>query len=135
MGELAPLNDDEQAELVAYLDGELDEQAARGVEARLNPDPRARAEADALKRTWELLDYLPSPSPSPGSTHRTVERIVAPPPAAGRWRWRLIGLGWAAALLLCGLGGYAAVMHFYPKAPTAEEMAPDLRVIENKRYY
>src|SRR5437660_4833275 len=38
MGELIPLNDVERAELVAYLDGELDEQTARSVEARLHRD-------------------------------------------------------------------------------------------------
>src|SRR5689334_17398174 len=135
MGELVPLNDDERDELIAYLDGELDDQAARGVESRLQRDPRVRAEVDALKRTWELLDYLPRPEPSPTFTHRTVERIAMPQPGIVRWRWRLMGLSWAAAVLISGFAGYAAMTRFYPREPPIEEMAPDLRVIENKRYY
>ena len=71
MADERSLNDEERDELVAYLDGELDEQAARDVEARLGRDPRAKAEAEALRRTWNLLDYLPRPEPSGDFTHRT----------------------------------------------------------------
>src|ERR1043165_9039025 len=46
------LNDDEKAELVAYLDGELDETATQAVEARIAADPEARAELEAMKQTW-----------------------------------------------------------------------------------
>jgi len=139
MSELAPLNDDERAELVAYLDGELNEQTARSLEARLNRNPAVRAEADALRKTWELLDYLPRPEPSASFTHRTVERISALHPAlhggAGRWSsWAGI-TGWAAAVVLCGVAGYAAMNRFYPKAPSTEDMVRDLRVIENLKAY
>ena len=140
MSEMVPLNDDERAELVAYLDGELTEQAARGIEARLQRDPGVRAEAEALKQTWELLDYLPHREPSPSFTHRTVERISALHPARSSlttdWRRWALGIGWAAAFFLCGLGGYAAVTHFYPKETATEEnLVRDLRIIENKHYY
>jgi anti-sigma factor RsiW len=139
MSELAPLNDDERAELVAFLDGEVNEQTARSLEARINRDPAARAEAEALRRTWEMLDYLPRPEPSPSFTHRTVERISALHPAhassAVRWRWWAGMSGWAAAVVLCGVAGYAAVNRFYPKEPSGEDMARDLRVIENLRSY
>src|SRR5262249_3084792 len=139
MSDLVPLNDDERADLVAYLDGELDERTARVLEARLSQDARVRAEADALKRTWELLDYLPQPEPSPSFTHRTLERVSALHPAqsatAGRWRWWVGAVSWAAAVLLCGVGSYAAVMRFNPTEPNMEDLVRDLRVIENKRYY
>jgi anti-sigma factor RsiW len=139
MGELLPLNEDEHAELVAYLDGELNDQAAHGVESRLNQDPHARAEADALKQTWDLLDYLPRPEPSSNFTTRTVERVSALRPAlpntTNRWRMWVGGIGWAAAVLLLGVASYAAVIHWQPKAPKRDDMVNDLRVIENLRAY
>src|SRR6516162_3289401 len=117
MNGLQPLNDDERDELVAYLDGELTDHAAHGVERRLNQDSRVRAEADALKQTWELLDYLPHPEPSPSFSTRTVERIsalrTAQATASTRLRWWLGGVGWAAAVLLAGAAGYAAMTHFH----------------------
>ena len=70
-----PLNDDEKADLVAYLDGELDEPATQAVEAKIAADPDARAELDALKQTWGMLDYLPKTNPSPNFTNRTLERL------------------------------------------------------------
>ena len=66
-----------EAELVAYLDGELDAVAARKVEVRLATDPEARVKAAALKKTFDLLDYLPKPEPSPNFTTRTLDRIPA----------------------------------------------------------
>ena len=71
-----PLSDDERADLVAYLDGELSGEAAREIEARINLDPTVRAEVESLNRTWELLDYLPKPEPSPNFTERTLSRLV-----------------------------------------------------------
>ena len=73
---MAYLNEEDRANLVAYLDGELDEHAARDLEARLANDPRARAEAETLRRTWELLDYLPRAEASGSFTHRTLERLA-----------------------------------------------------------
>src|SRR5215210_7089647 len=70
-----PLSEQDKAELVAYLDGELDEQATQAVEAKLATDADARAELDTLKQTWGMLDYLPKASPSPNFTNRTMERL------------------------------------------------------------
>jgi anti-sigma factor RsiW len=67
----APLAED----LVAYLDGELGTDGNEAIEARIGLDPTVRAEADALKRTWDLLDYLPRPEPSPNFTERTLSRL------------------------------------------------------------
>lgn len=71
-----PPPDPFEADLVAYLDGELDVEAARRVEARLAVDPQARARAAALQKTFDLLDCLPRPEPSPDFVRRTLERIV-----------------------------------------------------------
>src|SRR5262249_46358573 len=81
---------------------------------------------------------LPRPEPSANFTSRTVERISAlrPAQAAGsRWRWWAGISGWAAALLLCGVAGYAAVNRFYPREPNCDDMARDLRVVGNLHAY
>lgn len=70
-----PLPDPFEAELVAYLDGELDAADARRVEARLATDPAARAKATALKKTYDLLDYLPQTEPSADFTTRTLLKL------------------------------------------------------------
>src|SRR4051812_30678918 len=75
------LSEQERADLVAYLDGELTGEAARALEAKITLDPQARAEAETLKRTWELLDFLPKPEPSASFTHRTLSRINPVPKA------------------------------------------------------
>ncbi len=135
-----PLDDEEQTELVAYLDGELDAEAARVVEAKIHRDPEAQAEAEALRRTWDLLDFLPQAQPSPSFTHRTLDRVSALRPTLKttlmprRRRWGL-GLGWAAAVLLVGAAGFAGMTFFYPKPSVDEDLIRDLRLIENKRYY
>jgi anti-sigma factor RsiW len=154
---MSQLNDDERAELVAYLDGELGEAESHALEARLGRDPALRAEADALKRTWEMLDYLPRPEPSGGFTHRTLERLAVIETTKVRtgrsrlWRW-LAPVGWVAAVLAAMAGGLAAAHYFWPPATpttpvqqqpnpkTAEsnfdaKMARDLGPIENQRLY
>ncbi len=73
----APPADPFEAELVAYLDGELEPTAARKVEARLASDPQARSRATALKKTFDLLDYLPKPEPSAEFTSRTMDKLPA----------------------------------------------------------
>src|SRR5689334_9452270 len=125
MTEPSHMSEQERADLVAYLDGELTGESARALEAKLNLNPAARAEAEALRRTWDLLDYLPSPQPSASFTHRTLERLT--PVRTGetrrrrRWRVRLLGAGWAAALLLSGWAGFAAYNWFVPNEPGEKE--------------
>src|SRR4051794_1130478 len=108
MSQLPPLSEQDRADLVAYLDGELTGEAARAVEARISLDPRVRAEAETLKRTWDLLDFLPRPEPSPSFTQRTLSKVApvrrpGPPPLpAGQGkrgrRRAALWAGWAAAL-------------------------------------
>lgn len=133
------MTEDDRAELIAYLDGELDEEAARRVEARLGQDSAARAEADSLKRVWDLLDYLPRAEPSPSFTHRTLERVtaqrqVAQTQAQRRRRWGLAA-AWAAGAVTAAAAGFVAVTLLVPREPTDDDLAHDLRVLENKRLY
>src|SRR5438445_9655383 len=114
MAKLPPLSEEDRENLVAYLDGELSSKAARALEARLNLDAEARAEAEALRRTWEILDYLPRPEPTATFSSRTLERISVPQMVATKTNGRqgrhwALGIGWAAALLLAGTLGFAGV--------------------------
>jgi anti-sigma factor RsiW len=72
-----PFTDDDRSELVAYLDGELAGDSHRRMENRLLTDAVVRAEADSLKRAWDLLDVLPRPEPSTDFTERTLDRVSA----------------------------------------------------------
>ena len=130
------LTDEERADLVAFLDGELTGEAARSIEARISLDPQTRAEAESLKRTWDLLDFLPRPEPSPSFTERTMSKLVpvvdAPRPAVPRFRRArvVLGAGWAAALLLSAWAGYAG---YRAITPGVAGSSPDPRLVENKR--
>lgn len=109
------MNEEEKTDLVAYLDGELDEEAAQALEARLSKDPAARAELESLRQVYGLLDYLPRPEPSGNFTHRTMERLALGGPLreTGKmpqpgFSW-LVPVGWAVAVLLIfGLGWLGA---------------------------
>jgi hypothetical protein len=157
MANSPPLSDDQRAELVAYLDGELPKPAALAVEAKLNTDSRMRAEVETLRRTWELLDHLPKPEPTPQFASRTLDRVstirmsslrspveISKGRSWGRWRPWTLGIGWAAALMLAVVGGYGgsrilSKRDFSPNSTESgevqSELAKDFRVIENQRLY
>jgi hypothetical protein len=142
MSEKAPLSEQERADLVAFLDGELKGDAARKVESRIAHEPAMRDEADALRRAWEMLDFLPLPEPSPNFTHRTLGKLtpvstqVAPSGRPRRPRgWLLVAAGWAAAVAVALGTGYEVTRRRTPHEPGEQELVRDLRVIENKRLY
>jgi len=142
---MSQLSEEDRAELVAYLDGELDEEAAQALEARMSRDQELRAEADAMKKTWEMLDFLPRAEPSASFTHRTLERLAVQDTSRlmaskkpRRWPW-VAPVGWAAAVLVAVLGGlYAAPLVWQPARPTQAAdieaaIARDKEVIREKR--
>ena len=118
---MSTLNEHDRENLVAYLDGELGEEAAQALEAKINLDPAARAEVDALRQTWGMLDYLPRPAPSSSFTMRTMERLsverlparTAKMPIADRRKWFAYA-GWAAAILAAAAGGFGLATLFWP---------------------
>lgn len=148
MADQPALNDDERANLVAYLDGELDDATARTLETKLQNDPRARAEAEALRRTWAMLDLLPQPQPSATFTSQTIQRVSKQVPARPRGpglrRW-LVPLAWAEAIVMIGLMGYVggrlAATRSAAPAPAEDPLTVDqhlerdLRVVENFHRY
>lgn len=142
---MADMNEQEREDLIAFLDGELDEEKSRTVEARLTLDTAFRAEADAMKQAWGLLDYLPQPEAPIDFTNRTLEKlnlqqmrssILAERKLRPGW---LPGFAWAAAVLLAVLagGGLAAVL-WKPQANPEElhsNMVRYLGVIEKLHLY
>jgi anti-sigma factor RsiW len=148
MNKPTPLTEEDRANLVAYLDGELEPSASSALETKLSLSTQGRAEAEALRRTWNLLDYLPRPELSPRFTHDTLERLAAIRPRTvvrgRRWRLWVVGTGWAAALLLAGTFGFVGGRTLRWQEPAASEPLPldvdgalvrDLGVLENKRLY
>ena len=68
--------DDFPADLVAYLDGELDAQQARDVEDRLSRDADYRQQLRELQGTWDLLDHLPTADVDESFTRTTVAMVA-----------------------------------------------------------
>jgi anti-sigma factor RsiW len=141
---MAELNEQDREELISYLDGELDEEKSREVEARLTLDVSFRAEADALKQAWGMLDYLPQPEPPIDFTNRTLEKLSLQQmrssldhKAPVRRRWGK--LAWvAAALLAAGAGLGMAAYLWAPRSESAElhtNMTRYLGVIEKLHLY
>jgi len=79
---MSALNEEDRANLAAFLDGELDETTSQALEAKLNRDPQARDEVEALRQAWSMLDFLPRPESSPNFTNRTMERLTLIVPRA-----------------------------------------------------
>jgi hypothetical protein len=104
--------------LVAYLDGELDEQQRRELEDRLILDDILRQRLSGLQSGWELLDHLPQASVTGDFAQTTVEMIAATQSRslaiAGRqYRWKQYA--WMGALLTA-IAVCSAVGWFFPKA-------------------
>ena len=103
-----------QADLVAYLDGELDAEQAQQIERLLYRHPGVQEELRKLEASWDLLDELPQTHVDERFTRTTVELVIddlsqqlqhqqRSLPRQLRRRW----LGWA---LLLGLAAFATVV-------------------------
>jgi len=133
------LSIEERANLVAYLDGELNDAQSRAIATKLTQSLTARKEVEALQKTWEMLDLLPRPRASEDFTARTLS--VATRQADGRMAsaatdlFRKLGLGLAwvlAAVLLSGVG-YLITARVWPN-PSAR-LARDLPIAESLEAY
>jgi anti-sigma factor RsiW len=141
-------------EIVAYLDGELDVKEAEGLTARLSLDPKLRAEAESLQRTWDILDILPRPQPSSSFTTRTLSQAIPipsgasgptlafpqpgaastmmfAPPKPGIVFWLA-----SAAIIVLAVGiGYFAHRELAPKPTVPEPSLEDAPLMRNLRLY
>ncbi|MFO0849029.1 MAG: hypothetical protein U0871_10825 [Gemmataceae bacterium] len=135
----APTQEPADADLIAYLDGELDGDAARAVEARLARDPAARASAQAYKKTFDLLAALPPPEAKPDFTTRTLTRLEPVAESVLRPVVRPRRLS-SRVLVLCGFAavfGIALIgrLAFGPLKGRDDLQFSDLRVIEHLPLY
>jgi hypothetical protein len=132
----APL--DEQ--LVAYLDGELDAETARRIEARLASDANLRRRLQSLERTWDLLDELDVEAMNRPLVQSTLEMVAVAAEhdvaaeraeAPRRQRRRLVAAG--GRLLSALLLGYFAVSLALPDPN--RQLLRDLPILENLDQY
>ena len=108
--------DDFPADLVAYLDGELDVEQTRIVEERLSHDADYRRQLRELQTAWDLLDFLPAADVDESFTRTTVAMVAVSASGdvervaerRGRRKSRLWWTGTVAAATAFA-AGYAAV--------------------------
>jgi hypothetical protein len=132
------LSSEDRSNLVAFLDGELNDDQARVIASKLTQSVTARREADALGKTWELLDLLPRPRASDDFTARTLIIAIRPgrpgdPMVSVVTRRVVAGVVWAAASALLLVLGYFLTIRVWPN-PTAR-LARDLPIAESLDEY
>jgi anti-sigma factor RsiW len=129
-----------EEQLSAYLDGELDDEAARSVERLLSTDPNVRRTLQRMERTWEVLDQLDDSEVDEHFTRSTLEMVAMAAeedvqrqqeeaPRRRRRRW-LVG---GATLIAAALAGFLAVALFWPNPN--EEVIENLPLLENLDEY
>ncbi len=133
MTEPDALSEQEREELIAYLDGELDPQAARAVEEKLQRDPRWQREAEGLKTAWDMLDYLPQAQATATFTEQTLTLFAASRSRQLRWRrWRrwLGFTSWAAAVVVAVVIGWHAGKHPLSDSSSTLLPAPSEEIVQ-----
>jgi anti-sigma factor RsiW len=141
MEKIPRLSPQRREDLVAYLDGELEEDASREIEKTLAHSPVARHEVEMLTRTFELLDILPPAKATKEFTDQTLATLklneARPALAAQPWfqqvRRGLVVVGCLAALSAFATAGFLATHAWVPDE--SEVLVEDLPVIENIDLY
>ena len=141
MDKIYRLSAEQREDLVAYLDGELEETNVKDIEQVLRHSNVAQHEVDMLARTWDLLGTLPTPRASAEFTERTLSALVVKkqimPLSQQAWfkvtRRTGIFAGWMIGLTVCGWLGFLITARFVPNE--ADELIADLPVIENFERY
>jgi anti-sigma factor RsiW len=135
------LTPDERGNLVAYIDGELDEAETRAIATKLAHSPTARREIESLEKTWELLEYLPRPAATEEFTARTLGEVEREQTEGTRLgsafretsRRLIRTAAWTVASLLALGLGYAFTQKIWPD-PT-ERLTRDLPIAEHLDEY
>lgn len=127
-------------DLMAYLDGELDADTRRQLEARLSQDAALRQRLKEYQQTWDLLDEIPRASVGDEFTRTTVEMVAIKAEeevsatvrvTSGRRKWLMAG-GIAGALAALA-GGY---WFTYDQLSAGNRrLLRDLHIIENLDAY
>jgi anti-sigma factor RsiW len=132
-----PLSDED---LVAYLDGELEGEAARRVEERLRNDESVQGQLRRLEQAWEALDTLPRSEADEALTRSTVEMLaieveeqVGQDAAAKTQRRAWSWAGAAAGLFAAGFLGVLAGEKLWPDPDVP--LLRDLPVVQDLDLY
>lgn len=114
-----PLTDEERADLVAHLSGELPVTDSKAWEARVAGDPMTQTEAHGLRVAWDCLDLLPMPQPRLDFSERTSRLASVDVSSEDResvnagWKvrfWRSVpAIAWAAGFLIAMRVGFVVV--------------------------
>ncbi|MEL0094509.1 MAG: hypothetical protein VW875_01605 [Planctomycetaceae bacterium] len=139
LGEADP-SDHANQQLVAYLDGELDETVSQEIERRLADDPEYRLRLQQLQQTWDLLDELPRVNRDESFTQSTVEfvALTAQQDLEETQQWSRLGDSkaiWGRAvitILALVLGIFAGDWYFGQKH---RQLLEDLEVISEFDQY
>jgi anti-sigma factor RsiW len=129
---------DEQ--LVAYLDGELDDETSHRIEALLASDPKLRRQLGQLEQTWEALEQLERSEVGEKFAQTTlemvavaaeedIERLQEEAPRVTRKRLLSGGLWLALAAVI----GFGTVALFWPDAN--RQLLENLPVLEHLEQY
>ncbi len=135
------LSAEERDCLVAYLDGELEEDLSREIERKLSASPTARHDVEMLSRTWDLLNALPRAKLTQEFTQKTMTLAVrqeqVPDLKSVNWypaaRRGVVATGWVVILTLAGWVGFQITNQWIPNE--TEMVARDWEVIENLDQY
>jgi len=114
MDKFSRLTPAQRSNLVAYLDGELDDQATSEIESVLAHSSVARNDVELLARTYDLLDELPKVKATQEYTDRTLATIrmddVRTDFTQSEWYQRLLRgrtlFLWTAAMIAASCVGY-----------------------------
>ncbi len=136
--EVAISRDEEM--LVAYLDGKLEDDAARELAERLADDDALRQRVNRLAQAWALLDELPRSRLDESFTRSTIEMVSVAAEAdvqrevASRIRWQwLAGVSAAAALAMATGIGFWVTNQIVPDAN--RQLVEDLPIVEEMDLY
>lgn len=128
------------ADLVAYLDGELDSEQAQAVEQRLSSDPAYRQQLRELQQAWDLLDQLPKAEVDDTFTQTTLAMVavsasddVAQARVRQGRRHRWLWWSGSAAAVLAFIAGYGAVSRIVSREN--RRLLRDLPVIQHLDEY
>ncbi len=141
MEKLSRLTTEDRDNLSAYLDGELDEEQTRRIEALLVQNSVARNDVELLSKTYELLDELERPNAPNDFVEKTLATAkleeVKTPISDQPWfqTTQKIGIlsSWTAALVLAAVIGFLITNRFIPDKD--DQLVQELPVIQNLDSY
>ena len=122
MEKVTRLTQDQRENLVAYLDGELEDAPSQEIDRLLARSDVARHEVEALSRAWEMLDLLPNPKASSEFTSKTMATLqleevphsITDQPWFVYLRRGSVAAVWMAVIAASGGVGFLATWQWYP---------------------